>query len=64
MIPKYPATNMKDIEIEYDESVSLLSSKRLESQNISLPKDVFRSFSTWFCYQIYKTLASRIWLLL
>ncbi|CAI4057998.1 hypothetical protein SUVZ_02G6370 [Saccharomyces uvarum] len=51
-------------EIEDEESVGLLSSRRLESQNIALPKDVFRNFFSWFCYQIYKIPAFRISLLL
>lgn len=56
--------NREDTKIEDDETVGLLSSKYLESQNIVLPKDIFRNIFTWFCYQIYKTLAFRIWLLL
>ncbi|CAI4055373.1 hypothetical protein SUVZ_16G4630 [Saccharomyces uvarum] len=55
---------MEDTKIEDEESVGLLSSKYLESQNIVLPKDVFRNFFTWFCYQFYKSLAFRVWLLL
>ncbi|CAI4888584.1 BPG_G0031800.mRNA.1.CDS.1 [Saccharomyces cerevisiae] len=33
-------------------------------KKIVLPQDLFRSSFTWFCYEIYKSLAFRIWMLL
>lgn len=55
---------MEDKKIEDEKSVGLLSSKSVESQNIVLPKDIFRNSFTWFCYETYKSLAFRIWLIL
>ncbi|QHS75600.1 DUP/COS family protein [Saccharomyces paradoxus] len=55
---------MKNNEIEDEKSVALSSFGHLESQKIVLPQNVFRSQFTWMCYQIYKSLAFRIWLLL
>ncbi|CAI4300573.1 AIC_G0006450.mRNA.1.CDS.1 [Saccharomyces cerevisiae] len=55
---------MKDNEIGDEKSVDVLSFKQLESQKIVLPQDLFRSSFTWFCYEIYKSLAFRIWMLL
>ncbi|AJV42798.1 Cos5p [Saccharomyces cerevisiae YJM1381] len=55
---------MKDNEIGDEKSVDVLSVKSLKSQKTVLPQDVFRSSFTWFCYEIYKSLVFRIWMLL
>nr|CAI6538613.1 ALI_HP1_G0024340.mRNA.1.CDS.1 [Saccharomyces cerevisiae] len=55
---------MKDNEIGDGKSVDVLSVKRLESQKTVLPQDVFRNELTWFCYEMTKSLAFRIWMLL
>ncbi|CAI4495610.1 CPI_1c_G0022740.mRNA.1.CDS.1 [Saccharomyces cerevisiae] len=55
---------MKENELKNEKSVDVSSFKQLESQKIVLPQDLFRSSFTWFCYEIYKSLAFRIWLLL
>ena len=55
---------MKENELKNEKSVDVLSFKQLESQKIVLPQDVFRNELTWFCYEIYKSLAFRIWMLL
>ncbi|CAD6628956.1 BJ4_G0000020.mRNA.1.CDS.1 [Saccharomyces cerevisiae] len=55
---------MKDNEIEDEKSVDVLSVKQLESQKTVLPQDVFRNELTWFCYEMSKSLAFRIWMLL
>ncbi|CAI4301826.1 BAF_collapsed_G0006570.mRNA.1.CDS.1 [Saccharomyces cerevisiae] len=55
---------MKDNEIGDGKSVDVLSVKLLESQKTVLPQDVFRNELTWFCYEIYKSLVFRIWMLL
>nr|CAI6406748.1 ALI_HP1_G0005130.mRNA.1.CDS.1 [Saccharomyces cerevisiae] len=55
---------MKENELKNEKSVDVLSFKQLESQKIVLPQDLFRSSFTWFCYEIYKSLAFRIWMLL
>ncbi|CAI4306848.1 ADQ_G0006540.mRNA.1.CDS.1 [Saccharomyces cerevisiae] len=34
-----------------------------ECQKTVLPQDLFRSSFTWFCYEIYKSLVFRIWML-
>ncbi|CAI4054756.1 DUP/COS family protein SKDI_02G0020 [Saccharomyces kudriavzevii IFO 1802] len=54
---------MEDTKVEDEKNVGLLSSGYLESQKIVLPKDVFRNGFTWFCYETFKSLAFRIWLL-
>ncbi|MCQ4711896.1 hypothetical protein NE459_25325, partial [[Clostridium] innocuum] len=51
-------------ELKNEKSVDVLSVKQLESQKTVLPQDLFRSSFTWFCYEIYKSLAFRIWMLL
>ncbi|CAH1829342.1 unnamed protein product [Saccharomyces cerevisiae] len=55
---------MKENELKNEKSVDVLSFKQLESQKTVLPQDVFRNELTWFCYEIYKSLAFRIWMLL
>ncbi|CAI4310266.1 BAP_1a_G0006520.mRNA.1.CDS.1 [Saccharomyces cerevisiae] len=55
---------MKDNEIEDEKSVDVLPFKQLESQKTVLPQDVFRNELTWFCYEMSKSLAFRIWMLL
>ncbi|CAI7256256.1 ATV_collapsed_G0039600.mRNA.1.CDS.1 [Saccharomyces cerevisiae] len=55
---------MKENELKNEKSVDVLSFKQLESQKIVLPQDVFRNDMTWGCYEIYKSLAFRIWMLL
>ncbi|CAI4283533.1 CPI_1c_G0004750.mRNA.1.CDS.1 [Saccharomyces cerevisiae] len=55
---------MKENEVKDEKSVDVLSLKHLESQKIILPQDLFRNCFTWMCYEIYKSLAFRIWLLL
>ncbi|DAA08945.1 Cos5p [Saccharomyces cerevisiae S288C] len=55
---------MKENELKNEKSVDVLSFKQLESQKIVLPQDLFRSSFTWFCYEIYKSLAFPIWMLL
>ncbi|CAI4036167.1 hypothetical protein SMKI_15G0050 [Saccharomyces mikatae IFO 1815] len=55
---------MKDTDIEDVKSMGLLSPKHLESQETVLPQDIFRNKFTWYSYEIYKSLAFRIWLLL
>ncbi|CAI4718323.1 BAP_1a_G0043670.mRNA.1.CDS.1 [Saccharomyces cerevisiae] len=55
---------MKDNEIEDEKSVDVLPFKQLESQKTVLPQDVFRNEFTWFCYEMSKSLAFRIWMLL
>ncbi|EGA58448.1 Cos8p [Saccharomyces cerevisiae FostersB] len=55
---------MKDNEIGDEKSVDVLSVKRLESQKTVLPQDVFRNGMTWECYEMSKSLAFRIWMLL
>ncbi|CAI4291441.1 CEI_1a_G0004720.mRNA.1.CDS.1 [Saccharomyces cerevisiae] len=55
---------MKENELKNEKSVDVLSFKQLESQKTVLPQDLFRSSFTWFCYEIYKSLAFRIWMLL
>ncbi|CAI4243743.1 BAP_1a_G0000930.mRNA.1.CDS.1 [Saccharomyces cerevisiae] len=55
---------MKDNEIGDGKSVDVLSVKRLESQKTVLPQDVFRNELIWFCYEMSKSLAFRIWMLL
>ncbi|CAI4420664.1 AKH_1a_G0046670.mRNA.1.CDS.1 [Saccharomyces cerevisiae] len=51
-------------EIEDEKSIDMLSFKQLESQKTVLPQDVFRNELTWFCYEIYNSLALRICMLL
>ncbi|CAI4614808.1 CBM_collapsed_G0033500.mRNA.1.CDS.1 [Saccharomyces cerevisiae] len=51
-------------EIEDEKSIDVLSFKQLESQKTVLPQDVFRNELTWFCYEIYNSLALRICMLL
>ncbi|CAI4047286.1 hypothetical protein SKDZ_12G4860 [Saccharomyces kudriavzevii ZP591] len=53
---------MKDTEFEDEEK--LLSSEQVASYRIVLPKKVFRNRFTWSCYEIYRSLTFRIWLLL
>ncbi|CAI4517448.1 BBL_G0022710.mRNA.1.CDS.1 [Saccharomyces cerevisiae] len=55
---------MKENELKNEKSVDVLSFKQLESQKTVLPQDLFRGSFTWFCYEIYKSLAFRIWMLL
>ncbi|CAI4288511.1 ADE_G0004800.mRNA.1.CDS.1 [Saccharomyces cerevisiae] len=55
---------MKNNEIEDEKSIDALSFKNLESQKIVLPQNVFRSDSNWILYELYKTLASRNWMVL
>lgn len=55
---------MKENEVKDEKSVDVLSFKQLEFQKTVLPQDVFRNELTWFCYEIYKSLAFRIWMLL
>ncbi|CAI4960509.1 BAD_HP_G0036790.mRNA.1.CDS.1 [Saccharomyces cerevisiae] len=55
---------MKENELKNEKSIDVLSFKQLESQKTVLPQDLFRSSFTWFCYEIYKSLAFRIWMLL
>ncbi|CAI7430119.1 CPS_collapsed_G0045840.mRNA.1.CDS.1 [Saccharomyces cerevisiae] len=55
---------MKENELKNEKSIDVLSVKQLESQKTVLPQDLFRSSFTWFCYEIYKSLAFRIWMLL
>ncbi|CAI4658873.1 CEQ_1a_G0043120.mRNA.1.CDS.1 [Saccharomyces cerevisiae] len=55
---------MKDNEIEDEKSVDVLPFKQLEFQKTVLPQDVFRNELTWFCYEMSKSLAFRIWMLL
>ncbi|KAF1904527.1 LOW QUALITY PROTEIN: Cos6p, partial [Saccharomyces cerevisiae] len=55
---------MKENELKNEKSVDVLSVKQLESQKTVLPQDLFRSSFTWFCYEIYKSLVFRIWMLL
>ncbi|CAI4037046.1 SMKI16G3430 [Saccharomyces mikatae IFO 1815] len=55
---------MKDTNIEDEKSMGLSSPKHLESQETVLPQDIFRNKFTWYSYEIYKSLAFRIWLLL
>ncbi|CAI4420149.1 CEL_1a_G0013720.mRNA.1.CDS.1 [Saccharomyces cerevisiae] len=55
---------MKENELKNEKSVDVLSFKQLESQKIVLPQDLFRSSFTWLCYEIYKSLVFRIWMLL
>ncbi|CAI6831026.1 ANM_collapsed_G0040160.mRNA.1.CDS.1 [Saccharomyces cerevisiae] len=55
---------MKENEVKDEKSVDVLSFKQLKSQKTVLPQDVFRNELTWFCYEIYKSLAFRIWMLL
>ena len=55
---------MKDTDIEDVKSMGLLSPKHLESQETVLPQDIFRNKFTWYSYEIYKSLAFRILLLL
>ncbi|GMC30724.1 hypothetical protein SCEN_E00140 [Saccharomyces cerevisiae] len=55
---------MKENELKNEKSVDVLSFKQLESQKTVLPQDVFQNELTWFCYEIYKSLAFRIWMLL
>ncbi|CAI4610592.1 AMH_1a_G0039000.mRNA.1.CDS.1 [Saccharomyces cerevisiae] len=55
---------MKENEIEDEKSVDVLPFKQLESQKTVLPQDVFRNELTWFCYEMSKSLAFRIWMLL
>ncbi|CAI4045462.1 hypothetical protein SKDZ_11G3110 [Saccharomyces kudriavzevii ZP591] len=54
---------MEDIKVDDEKNVGLLSSGYLESQKIVLPKDVFRNGFTWSCYETFRSLAFRIWLL-
>ncbi|CAI4050711.1 DUP/COS family protein SKDI_15G0040 [Saccharomyces kudriavzevii IFO 1802] len=54
---------MEDTKVEDEKNVGLLSSGYLESQKIVLPKDIFRNGFTWSCYETFKSLAFRIWLL-
>ncbi|CAI4408518.1 BBM_1a_G0027560.mRNA.1.CDS.1 [Saccharomyces cerevisiae] len=55
---------MNDNEVKDEKSVDVFSLKHLESQKIILPQDLFRNCFTWVYYEIYKSLAFRIWLLL
>ncbi|CAI4941032.1 CRE_HP_G0030790.mRNA.1.CDS.1 [Saccharomyces cerevisiae] len=55
---------MNENELKNEKSVDVLSVKQLESQKTVLPQDLFRSSFTWFCYEIYKSLVFRIWMLL
>ncbi|CAE6497474.1 Cos11p [Saccharomyces cerevisiae PE-2] len=55
---------MNDNEVKDEKSVDVFSLKHLESQKIILPQDLFRNCFTWMCYEIYKSLAFRVWLLL
>ncbi|CAI4650266.1 BDF_1d_G0039420.mRNA.1.CDS.1 [Saccharomyces cerevisiae] len=55
---------MKENELKNEKSVDVLSVKQLESQKTVLPQDVFRNELTWFCYEMSKSLAFRIWMLL
>ncbi|CAI4469757.1 CIH_collapsed_G0020020.mRNA.1.CDS.1 [Saccharomyces cerevisiae] len=55
---------MKDNEIEDEKSVDVLPFKQLESQKTVLPQDIFRNELTWECYEMSKSLAFRIWMLL
>ncbi|CAH1832120.1 unnamed protein product [Saccharomyces cerevisiae] len=55
---------MKENELKNEKSVDVLSFKQLESQKTVLPQDVFRNELTWFCYEMSKSLAFRIWMLL
>ncbi|CAI4442294.1 CPA_1a_G0017710.mRNA.1.CDS.1 [Saccharomyces cerevisiae] len=55
---------MNDNEVKDEKSVDVFSLKHLESQKIILPQDLFRKRFTWVRYEIYKSLAFRIWLLL
>ncbi|CAI4948314.1 BBT_HP_G0042490.mRNA.1.CDS.1 [Saccharomyces cerevisiae] len=55
---------MKENELKNEKSVDVLSVKQLESQKTVLPQDVFRNKLTWFCYEMSKSLAFRIWMLL
>ncbi|GAX68590.1 endosomal protein involved in turnover of plasma membrane proteins [Saccharomyces cerevisiae] len=55
---------MKENELKNEKSVDVLSVKQLESQKTVLPQDLFRSSFTWLCYEIYKSLVFRIWMLL
>ncbi|CAI4044277.1 Cos9p SKDI_11G0030 [Saccharomyces kudriavzevii IFO 1802] len=54
---------MEDAKVEDEKNTGLSSSGYLESQKIVLPKDVFRNGFTWSCYETFKSLAFRIWLL-
>ncbi|CAI4868293.1 AFH_G0005080.mRNA.1.CDS.1 [Saccharomyces cerevisiae] len=55
---------MKENELKNEKSVDVLPFKQLESQKTVLPQDVFRNELTWFCYEMSKSLAFRIWMLL
>ncbi|CAI4663212.1 BAQ_1a_G0039110.mRNA.1.CDS.1 [Saccharomyces cerevisiae] len=55
---------MKENEVKDEKSVDVLSFEQLEFQKTVLPQDVFRNELTWFCYEIYKSLVFRIWMLL
>ncbi|CAI4356567.1 BAM_G0010900.mRNA.1.CDS.1 [Saccharomyces cerevisiae] len=55
---------MKENEVKDEKSVDVLSFEQLEFQKTVLPQDLFRNELTWFCYEIYKSLAFRIWMLL
>ncbi|CAI4387877.1 AEG_G0028210.mRNA.1.CDS.1 [Saccharomyces cerevisiae] len=55
---------MKENELKNEKSVDVLSFKQLESQKTVLPQDVFRNELTWFCYEMSKSLALRICMLL
>ncbi|CAI4613867.1 BFH_collapsed_G0034810.mRNA.1.CDS.1 [Saccharomyces cerevisiae] len=55
---------MKENELKNEKSVDVLSVKSHESQKTVLPQDVFRNGLTWECYEMSKSLAFRIWMLL
>ncbi|CAI4696542.1 AGA_1a_G0041010.mRNA.1.CDS.1 [Saccharomyces cerevisiae] len=55
---------MKENEVKDEKSVDVLSFKQLEFQKTVLPQDVFRNDMTWGCYEMSKSLAFRIWMLL
>ncbi|CAI4063305.1 uncharacterized protein SKDI_08G0020 [Saccharomyces kudriavzevii IFO 1802] len=54
---------MRDTKAGYEKVIGSLFFGSLESQKTVLAKNIFRNRFTWSCYEIFKSLAFRIWLL-
>lgn len=49
---------------KFENTVAFLPSEIFDCNNSTLPKNVFRSFVTWSCYEKFSSLEFRTWLLM
>ena len=49
---------------KFENTVAFLPSEKFDCYNSTLPKNVFRSFVTWSCYEKFNSLEFRTWLLM